>query len=369
MGKRLPVYRNIQALRAIAALLVICVHMGNANGIESRYISSVGPTFTHPLSLVGAYGVDLFFVISGFIMTVTTWETFAKRGAAPRFLLRRLIRIYPPYWIIFSLLLALYLVRPDLIDSHATSRPDLVASFLLLPQRSEPLLLVSWTLVFEMAFYLVFTAALCLQRRRLPIVLAAWAIVIGLTATFFGGVDNPYVQFLASPLPIEFFCGIAVGALVVIGHRMPGAIAIAVGIALFAELARITQLAGTAPNDWLRVLLAGPAFAAILYGSVLLEKGGVTYPRWLDGLGDASYAMYLWHVPVLTALGLITLRLHITNVGMHAVTVAAFFVAIAFAGRVIFRFIERPMTSALNRRARLSRGAPVVSTPAPQSVL
>jgi exopolysaccharide production protein ExoZ len=288
------VFRNVQALRAAAALLVVGVHVGNANGFEARYLSPT-PVLTHVLGTAGWYGVDLFFVISGFIMTVTTWSLFGSAKNGLTFLLRRITRIYPPYWIALVPILFVYLLHPGMVDSHSSVPPDLVSSFLLLPQNQAPLLLVSWTLVFEMAFYLVFALALSIPRRWLPVLLVAWTLVIAVAATHWSANPNPYLRFLGNPLPIEFFFGIGAGALVMRGILKRPAATIVCGTVLVLTLMTLDTIqSGIDLTLWGRALVGGFGFASILYGVVVLEKArGVIFPAWLDALGDASYAMYL----------------------------------------------------------------------------
>ena len=136
--------RTIQAARAIAANLVVFSHLFF---VEAKYTaSSILPAFT----LYGIAGVDLFFVVSGFIMVAV-----AGRDRGPiEFLWRRATRIYPTYWLVSLTVRATSLIAPTFVNSSITTPISLWRSFLLIPDRTFPLLAVGWTLVYEMYFYL-----------------------------------------------------------------------------------------------------------------------------------------------------------------------------------------------------------------------
>ena len=142
---------EIQILRAVAALAVVVMHIG----IELRYWAKATLTWTE----AGNAGVDLFFVISGFIMVFIAWDRFGSRGAPVDFFVRRLIRIVPLYWLVTT--------GYVLANSYPASR--IITSYLFVLDFSAnaaplPVVLQGWTLNYEMFFYLVLALALFLPR-------------------------------------------------------------------------------------------------------------------------------------------------------------------------------------------------------------
>src|SRR5690349_9451340 len=108
--------RSIQALRAIAVLLVVWVHISTPYGFEHRYVA--GPRLTRWMAFPTAISVDLFFVISGAVIVAISWPLFGTPEAWRGFAYRRITRIYPLYLIITALVLVVFLVRPGLVNSH-----------------------------------------------------------------------------------------------------------------------------------------------------------------------------------------------------------------------------------------------------------
>ena len=159
----------IQALRAIAASLVLIAHLGQEEA--DAFAAGLAPAWT----LAGVSGVDLFFVISGFVMVyVTRGTTHGAPAIAGRFLYSRAARIYPPYWLFTALAIAGYFIFDGL--SRSLGELDLVRDILLIPGEEPPVLLVGWTLIHEMYFYIVFTGLLLLPRRFLPALVTVWNI-------------------------------------------------------------------------------------------------------------------------------------------------------------------------------------------------
>lgn len=295
--------KNIQALRAVAVLLVVGVHLSDPYGFEKRYLK--GGTVVHWLYLPGHCGVDLFFVISGLIMTLTTWTTAHTWENARSFFGRRLKRIYPIYWIVTIPVFLLWLVKPHLIDSHQAHAPQPVQSFLLLPQAGVPLLPVGWTLVYEMYFYSIFAVALAVSRKFLPWIIGSWAVVtvvMGLTVLH---SSLTTVSVLADPIALEFAFGVAVGFAVMKMRPIAPMMALLAGTGLLIGVLVVAALSHVeSPSDWLRALGIGPCCALIVYGAIGLEnRDGAVAPPAMQTLGDASYSVYLWHVVILTAMG------------------------------------------------------------------
>jgi exopolysaccharide production protein ExoZ len=292
--------RTIQAARAIAANLVVFSHLFF---VEAKYTASgILPAFT----LYGIAGVDLFFVISGFIMVAV-----AGRDRGPiEFLWRRATRIYPTYWLVSLMVLATTLIAPTFVNSSITTPISLWRSFLLVPDRTFPLLAVGWTLVYEMYFYLAFAIFLAL-RISVFVGLIAWGVLILIIAAAFPDqiASSPVLRVVVSPLTAEFMMGAFVGML---WRRrcVPGALAVgAVGLAgLIVSIVYIAPMLSLAANPYLdawRVIIFGIPVALIVYALTGLEQ---LYPsgrpaKLLVALGDWSYATYLIHVLIISAIG------------------------------------------------------------------
>jgi len=336
---------NVQALRALAALMVVVVH---AYAVEATYLP--GRPWTTPYHVLGTYGVDLFFAISGVVMLVSTATWFGERSAPRRFLLRRATRIYPPYWIVTALVLVAYLAVPSATGEHRSARPDVLASFLALPQPGEPLLVVGWTLTYELAFYAVFAFALRFRRGALPAVTAAWLIAT-IAVGAFAPHGSPWVRVLGSWFNLEFAFGMMVGALVLRDAFVAPRTLTAVALASIVAVCVATAYSGREFLEvaWWRPFAVGIPMALLVYAVLGLERHGVLAPSWLRAQGDASYALYLWHVPVIGAIGLALHRVHVHGAPARAAIVfGGYALAIAFSF-VAYRWIERPLL-ALARR-------------------
>ncbi|GLS01688.1 exopolysaccharide production protein ExoZ [Brevundimonas denitrificans] len=260
------VLHNIQALRGAAALAVIFYHIGPLSG-----------EFQFP---IGRAGVDVFFVVSGFIMA-HIW------GRSDRFLLDRAIRVLPLYWIITAAAFVGFAAFPAL---QPETPPNLLQSFLLLPgETSGWALIVAWTLVWEMIFY----GLLTVFRHHRPFLTTGIVLVaMTLTGIVFRPVE-PVAAMLTATVALSFIGGILIARCKAHPHAR---IALALGIVWFAAYAAL-GLPLEAHDFWRGVWFAPPAML-LVYGAV----GVAGRIRPLEHLGDASYSLYLTHVPVMAVL-------------------------------------------------------------------
>jgi peptidoglycan/LPS O-acetylase OafA/YrhL len=336
---------GVQALRAIAAILVIAVH-------EPDYERSLfGTSLIQRLAVPGGIGVDLFFVVSGFIMITTTWSTGGSVEGAGAFFQRRIRRIYPLYWVMTLAYLGLHALHAHTALPGAANVRDVVASLLLVPHGVLPVLPVGWTLENEIAFYVVFAFALATARRRL--VFGIWFATIVLATAARGA--HPVLAVATSPLNVEFLLGAAVGAFVARGQIVAPRTLLAIGIAGVLVTIAATSALPALPDGWERALTIGPPMAILLYGAVGLElRARLRVPRALVALGDASYSLYLSHLLV---LGLVTTAFSAVRrvETAHVAFVIVCYAAALGASLVLYRTVERPLLAAVRTR-RGSRG-------------
>lgn len=339
----------VQYLRALAALLVVYIH---------TKVYTDGFFWPAPRDF-GASGVDLFFVISGFIMMVVT----ARRPTRPGdFLLRRAIRIAPLYWLITLAILVVGLLWPSAMLHNMITFEHVALSLLFIPHFNPlegsyaPFFKLGWTLNYEVYFYLVF--ALLLPLASLGLRLAALSAIFLASTAFYLAVlpTNPLLHTMGNPIILEFLIGAAIGALYLRGHvRSIGPNA---GVALLVGgLFFMSALFDS--RDFERVATAGLGAAALMLALLSLEsRGGLRSWPLLILLGDASYSIYLVHPLVLTLarLGARKLGLPVDQMlpGMLALAVAM--VIAVVAGVAAHWWIERPMLAFLRRRL-LAKGS------------
>ncbi|MGB3407802.1 MAG: acyltransferase [Jannaschia sp.] len=340
-----PTLLGLQCGRAVAALMVVVFH-ANAFLLPTNFYAGAdagaGWNF-------GYAGVEFFFVLSGFIMVLVHRADFGRPKRAPRFLWKRVMRIYPIYWIVMIGLVAIYFASPGRGPDHARDPDAILASFLLWPTAEGPIMQVAWTLQHEMLFYLVFATLLLNFRVGLGI-FAAWMLACILAVPVWTDLGHP-MAFLLKPHNLLFLFGI----LAAYAHeRVSPAMARACfwsGTILFLGLGLSETLGGLEPSPALMPLGYGVGAAFAVVG---LARGGLPAPKWLVFLGDASYAIYLVHLPAMNVFAVFLKRAGLQDILPPLAMLALVTGLATLAGAILHVFVEKPLIRTLNRRFRIA---------------
>jgi exopolysaccharide production protein ExoZ len=323
----------LQYLRAAAALLVVFHHVRNpGNGL----FDPIGHWKW------GQGGVDMFFLISGFIM-----YSVARQDRPIRFLRRRIIRIVPLYWIAT---LFLYLQVSLGFPGTLPTIDQLLRSMLFIPQYSThnptevwPFLVPGWTLQYEMFFYAIFAIGLAF-RRILPITLCIGGTALVLGQFELGLQGNAIFATYTSPIITEFFQGM----LIALVHRRRS----------FADYwfmlpSGIALLIGVGNLDAPRLLIWGLPSSLILIGCLAIEDAGKmpSFPIF-KLLGDASYSIYLSHAFVLQIGLFLWWKVPVRGWTQFLVFTPTAIVGCAIAGILVYRYVEQPILFRLQQRSK-----------------
>ena len=282
---------SLQYLRALAALAVVYSH-------SVIQVDSFEAVLPHR----GSFGVDVFFVISGFIMVY-----IARSGDTPaRFLYNRVRRVVPLYWFFTLLMAAVLLLAPGIFKTTVFSWTTLLQSLLFIPHYSLshpdslwPLVAPGWSLNYEMYFYTCFALSLFVAARFRLVSITVLILLVYLISIAAGNGsptdtrDPALPAFYGNAIVFEFVFGMAIAAAWQRGWRMPTAVAwssLAVGTAVLVLPAEVH-----AP----RLIQFGIPSAMIVFATISLRMPEV---RWCVVLGDASYALYLSHLFTLGVL-------------------------------------------------------------------
>ncbi|MGS7251773.1 acyltransferase [Pseudomonas sp. SK] len=336
---------SLQALRAFAAWVVVCHHFMQIF-FDFHATGPIGQLLTDR----GAVGVDIFFVISGLVIYLSTRD---KTIEPRQFLLNRVLRIVPAYWFYTALMATLLLAFSQWMPHQAFTWQHLWLSLLFIPAENPggyglyPTLNVGWTLNFEMFFYLLFGLAFLVRQRHHQL-LATAALLLASEVLGRLGVLS---RFYNNPIIYEFLLGIGLGVL----HRS-GLIRHARWLPLV--LLALASLAIYYLDASRRLLNWGVPSAMIVLAFVALEpqfRGN----RLLKALGDCSYSVYLVHVLVLYAGWFASQRLQLNPYLVFALCVPS----IGLMSWFSYRWLER----GLYRRLQAWLAAP--REPAPEYAL
>lgn len=350
------VIKNVQGLRFVAAAWVALFHLNFlfGHGTDVAWVNAVVGS--------GYAGVDVFFVISGYIMALTTAGRGPGAKSGALFLGQRFARIYSGWWPFFLLYL---------IYSAATGGPQpevrLLPSFFLWPTLlPHHLVPIAWTLSFELFFYVCTAAVLVWSRRNAWMVMLIWATIVVLLNSLWMAQGRYHPDklaevtfsqwFLFFPLALEFIAGFVLHDFLrrhEPGHWIPWVM----GAVLFALLIVVYQQFGVFHPSGLAGLYHAPE-RAILWGgfsvclvaaAVRLESDGTTPARWAVAFGDASYSIYLGHI-LLIQLFLILHSRFGSLAAPKSLVFGVAFVALIAVLRVYYQWVERPLYGLVKKR-------------------
>jgi len=350
---------TIQLLRAVAVLMVVHCHTIDLQPAHTKSGNSFQYQFFY-LPNFGAAGVDIFFVISGFIITVISAH-YARSNKVYDFFIKRLIRVIPLYWLVSLLFIVI-----SLVFGRHNPIGHIVMSFVIFPFFNDPhfdipVLIQGWTISFELLFYMVITAAMKCSRR--------WYILI--TVLFFSAcilfnynhtrtAHNGLVNFFGNGIMLEFLMGMVTG----IVFLSPVSVKpIVTNIFMFAGIAGLLMsvftgygiisqgigiVLGTSSLE--RVLIWGVPSALLVAGVALKEKSHPVFIHsfWI-AIGNASFSIYLTHLIILPSLYVkCWVRWGVTDMIQPDLLL---FISLALAimgGFLFYKMVEIPVLRKLN---------------------
>ena len=348
---RAKIYKSLQASRAVAALLVLLLHLGGAIA-AAKYFGV--RAFAVPFSF-GDAGVEFFFVLSGFIIYAAHRQDIGKPGHAPAYIVKRLCRIYPIYWLIFACVYASAVAVPSLRGSIPYDLTSVVKALFLIPLDRDvvggtgaPVIVVAWTLQYEVLFYLFFAV---MVLNRFAAVVGAALLLTAYAATSRVSVPPFPLSFLTRDYVFLFGMGMSVSWAHATRIRLPisSQVILAVGLLGFALVAA-DKVFGTDALANVRTLLYGGASSLILLGLVGLEEQGriVGGQATLQRLGNASYVLYLIHYPLVSLSCKLAQAARVPALGLAGAL--ASYVAIIFACVTLAIILHENVESRISRR-------------------
>ncbi|MBO9199907.1 MULTISPECIES: acyltransferase family protein [Niastella] len=336
----LPLQKNdtniesIQIMRGIAAILVVLLHISIKG---EQYGNNALHGFT-----IGGAGVDLFFIISGYIMCVSTINRDLNFS---QFMLHRIRRIIPLYWLSTTIGLIIFLVKPEIVNTSG-GETGIWASYTLIPTGQRYLNSNGWTLSFEFLFYILFGMLIHKGTyRAMQLSSVVLLAMVGVVLLFSGNSD--IFGFTTSNLYLEFIYGMGCFYLfnkkIIKPNTTLGMCLCSLGVLLLAA-----EAIGKVPNQedgrgWLWGIPMLMVFTGFLCLEGFIKGSASRLKKLLLQAGNSSYSLYLFHPFSLSATALSLKWLHLTsNPYLFALIL---FVVTAISGYIIYVYIERPLVT------------------------
>lgn len=342
---------QIQALRAYAALSVVFYHLGGSLASERYFAFGHLNYFTS----FGYSGMLLFFVLSGFIIHQIHAGDFGHPQRFWRYSAKRLFRVFPLYLVLLFLILGFALATGIGAGGIPRDWSTFLATILLLPQNPDvvggtgaPIIIVAWSLQYEMVFYAIM--GLFILDRRI-----GWVVVCGLTVLWLifriGGRSDIFPAFLQLKFFLFFFFGVASSVVYNSGFLTKQAPTLlrlalaALALLYFASLASMVATEGefSLIDQFVTQVVIGIVASILIVGATAVERNsGRKAGRFVCRLGDWSYSIYLLHFPVISAVSKAVRAVDFNFTTSAALVVLATLFLTIFASAILHNWIERP---------------------------
>lgn len=351
----------LQILRAVAATMIVLLH---AQSMIEQHAVSHGYRFTRFSLLPFGAGVDLFFVISGFVVVYASKDVFSKPGGTREFIRRRIIRIVPLYWAALTLRLFVLAVGAAVGIKAFPDSTAILTSYLFIPYDALgygsnylfPILDLGWTLNYEMFFYALLACLMGFSRTR-----AVWVfVVLVLSAVIVAGMyppNNDALRFLLQPIIVEFALRTLIALLFLKRFALSNSVRfvmIVAGLSLWVALppSWFVDTSGPGFYSWARTSIWGMG-AALIVAATVLGSSRVTsgWHQSLASLGDSSYALYLLHPFVFLIIKALIARGELPENGLWPLAVASTILAIGLCHQV-HRLLEVPSLRLLKEKTQ-----------------
>lgn len=345
-----PVITTLEACRGLAAMLVLCYHATAIFALPKYFAATPFDRFF----AFGYSGVDFFFVLSGFIIIYVHHQDTGKAHRLLPFLYRRFIRIYPVYWLITCLMIPVFFLHPSFGHGYEREPAYLFKSLLLIPSKESPLIIVAWSLRYEVVFYLLFGLSFLNKTAGMASVILWQALVVLANIFIATGItphnpNNPAeVPFMLNIRNVEFLLGGASALIVLYARPRNGLLYATAGAALFIATG-LEDVYGPSFNLEFGYLLYGLSAFVFVTGIASAELNGRVrvHSRLVLTLGGASYVTYLLHFPLLSLLAKGTLALHLNRLFSANVLFVAICAAIVCLCALFHLLVEKPLLRSL----------------------
>ena len=358
-----PRLNSIQVLRALAALMVTVAHAAE----EAMHFFGLQLIFeTSPLGK----GVDLFFIISGFIIYYSSREQFSSRAGIISFIYNRFSRVIPLYFLFTTLMILVLVIFPAGVKEARLDIWQIVTSYTFIPYERHdgqiaPVLSLGWTLNYEMFFYVLFAFMMWLPARRGAVAAISLLVLLAIIGIFVPADAPAPLRAWTSSIILEFAMGVAL-ALAYERHGKTYAKNGWPALALVCSgLVALYFLNLPGRLDWLpRFVAAGVPMASTVAAAVLLLPASLAQraPKWGIALGDSSYSLYLSHRFVQRPMQIFLTRLTLEPTFSAWLYMLLAVSVVVVVGHLVFVLIERPLLRRLRRAKSQGSLAPVDSS-------